>query len=224
MRFLPRRPRVGPSLPVEPERQCAKPRPSLDAESQAWWGRLHAVEPIRGQAIVELHERLRHEARFHIQRRVRSLAEFPRSDLDDVAVQAANDALMALLRKLDDFRGESQFWTWARRFAQIEAWVSIRRRVGRDPLAFGDPERELAVVPDPASSCEERAEVRESLRTLSALIVGELTERQRTVVIAIAVDGVSTEALASELHATPGAIYKTLHDARAKLRTSMAVA
>lgn len=208
--------------PVPPRARSAEPRPSLDAESQEWWGRLHAVEPIRRQAIAELHERLRHEARFHIQRRVRSLAEFPRSDLDDVAVQAANDALMALLRKLDGFRGESQFWTWARRFAQIEALVSIRRRVGRDPLALGDPERELDVIPDPACSSQERVEMRESLQTLSALIVGQLTERQRTVVIAIAINGVSTQALASELHATPGAIYKTLHDARAKLRTSMA--
>jgi len=167
---------------------------------------------------------LRHEARFHIQRRVRSSVEFPRSDLDDVAVQAASDALMALLRKLDDFRGESQFWTWARRFAQIEALVSIRRRVGSDPLALGDPEPKLAVVPDPACSCQERVEVRESLQTLSALIVGQLTERQRTVVVAIAINGVSTEALACELHATPGAIYKTLHDARTKLRIAMAVA
>lgn len=131
---------------------------------------------------------------------------------------------MALLRKLDDFRGDSQFWTWARRFAQFEAPVSIRRRLGHDPLAPGDPERALAAVPDPGRSCQEHVEVRELLQTVSALIVGQLTDRQRTVVIAIAINGVSTDALASELDTTPGAIYKALHDARAKLRASTAVA
>ncbi len=199
----------------------AAARESLDADSQAWLDRLHAAEPIRRGAITELHERLRREARFHIHRRAAGLAEFPRSDLDDLAVQAADDALMVLLRKLDDYRGDSQFWTWARRFAQLEAPVSIRRRLGHDPLGLADPERVLAVVPDPAGSCQERAEMRALLRAVAALISGHLTERQRNVVVAVAINGQSTAALAAELDTTPGAIYKALHDARTKLRTSL---
>ncbi|MGI8557906.1 MAG: RNA polymerase sigma factor [Solirubrobacteraceae bacterium] len=202
-------------------RDSAETRRPLDAESRAWWSRLHAAEPIRRQAITELHERLRREARFHIHGRTGGLAEFPRSDIDDLAVQAADDALMVLLRKLEDYRGDSQFWTWARRFAQIEAPVSIRRRLGHDPLGLADPERLLAAVPDPACSCEDRVEMRQLLKQVSGLIVGQLTERQRTVVIAIAINGESTNTLASELDTTPGAIYKALHDARAKLKTSL---
>ncbi|MGZ4249093.1 MAG: hypothetical protein ACXVUE_12410, partial [Solirubrobacteraceae bacterium] len=106
----------------------------LDAESRAWWVRLHGREPERDRAIAELHERLRREAWFHIRLRTRGMSEFPRSDLDDLAVQAASDALLAVLRKLEHYRGDSQFWTWAKRFAQLEAPVSIRRRMGRDPL------------------------------------------------------------------------------------------
>ena len=100
-----------------------------------------AEKPARGQAIAELHERLRREAAFHIRLRIRSRPDFPRSDIDDLAVQAADDALIALLRKLDDFRGDSQFWTWARRFVALEAPVGIRRRLGRGPDRPGDRRR-----------------------------------------------------------------------------------
>jgi RNA polymerase sigma-70 factor (ECF subfamily) len=199
----------------------AVPARRLDPESRAWWVRLHGAEPVRDCAIAELHERLRREAWFHIRLRTRAMPEFPRSDLDDLAVQASDDALLAVLRKLDDYRGESQFWTWARRFAQLEAPVSIRRRLGHDHLA-NDPERAFA-LPDPGSSLQERAEVQELLRKVSDLIVGRLTTRQRAVLIAIAIDGVSPATLAVELETTPGAIYKTLHDARRKLTAQLAL-
>ena len=194
----------------------------LDAESRAWWVRLHDTGPVRDCAIVELHERLRREAWFQIRLRARGMSEFPRSDLDDLAVMAADDALLAVLRKLDDYRGESQFWTWARRFAQLEAPVSIRRRLGRDRLVR-DPEHAFA-LPDPGCSPQDRAEVQELLRKVSALIVEQLTTRQRTVLVALAIDGVSTASLARELGSTPGAIYKTLHDARRKLTAQLGAA
>jgi RNA polymerase sigma-70 factor (ECF subfamily) len=193
----------------------------LDVESRTWWERLHGSTPVRDRAIAELHERLRREARFHLRLRTRGRLEFPNSDLDDLAVQAADDALLAVLRKLDDYRGESQFWTWARRFAQLEAPVSIRRRLGHDHLA-SDPDRVLAVA-DPGCSPLERAEVHELLATLSDMITSQLTAHQRTVLLASAIDGVATATLASDLDTTPGAIYKTLHDARKKLRPLLTV-
>jgi RNA polymerase sigma-70 factor, ECF subfamily len=198
----------------------AAPPHWLDAESRAWLVRLRGAEPVRDRAMAELHERLRREAWFHIRLRVRWMSEFPRSDLDDLAVQAADDALLAILRKLDHYRGESQFWTWARRFAQLEAAVSIRRRLGHDSLG-NDPERAFE-LPDPGCSPEECAEVKEVLRKVGDLIVGRLTTRQRAVLIAITIDGASPAALAIELDTTPGAIYKTLHDARRKLTTQFA--
>jgi RNA polymerase sigma-70 factor, ECF subfamily len=200
---------------------AAMPTRRLDAESRAWWVRLHGAGPVRDGAIVELHERLRREAGFHLRLRARRMPWFPMSDLDDLAVMAADDALLAVLRKLDDYRGESQFWTWARRFAQLEAPVSIRRRLGHDRLA-NDPEREFAGA-DPGCTAHERAEVQEQLRKVGDLIVGQLTTRQRTVLIAIVIDGVSTATLATELNTTAGAIYKTLHDARRKLTAQLAL-
>jgi RNA polymerase sigma-70 factor (ECF subfamily) len=219
-----------PTLELRPGRRRPGPRvrtravPArrpLDAESQAWLLRLHGADPIRDVAIAELHERLRREALFHIRLRARGMSEFPRSDVDDLAVQAASDALFAILRKLDDYRGESQFWTWARRFAQLEAPVSVRRRLGRDRLA-SDPEYVFS-CPDPGCSPEERAELQELLRAVSDLIVDRLTTRQRAVLIALAIDGTSPAVLAMELDTTPGAIYKTLHDARRKLTAQLAL-
>lgn len=210
---------AAPRLPPRASRRAPPPR-GLDAKSRAWWLRLHGAEAVRDCAIAELHGLLRREARFHLGRRTRGLWEFPSSDLEDLAMQAADDALLAVLRKLDDFRGESQFWTWAKRFAELEAAVSIRRRLGRDRLA-DDPEAAFAVA-DPGCSLQERVEARERLGEVSGLIIGQLTQRQRAVLIAIAIDGVSPAMLAVELDTTVGAIYKTLHVARRRLTTQPA--
>ncbi|MEO8968179.1 MAG: sigma-70 family RNA polymerase sigma factor, partial [Solirubrobacteraceae bacterium] len=142
-------------------------------------------------------------------------------DLDDLAVQAASDALMMVLRKLGEYRGDSQFWTWARRFAQLEAPVSIRRRLGHDHLAPADASPELFEPVADDCSPPELAEQRLLLRRVTDLIA-QLTQRQRTVVVAIAINGDSPAALAIELDTTPGAIYKTLHDARKKLKARLA--
>lgn len=177
---------------------------------------------MRGWAIAELHERLRREARFHVRMRVRSVVAFPRSDIDDLATEAADDALMAVLRKLEDYRGDSQFWTWARRFAALEAPVSIRRRLGHDRVGISrEPERAFGVL-DPAHAAHDCLELRELLQHVTNAIADQLTPLQRTVMIAIAINGVSANALALELDTTPGAIYKTLHDARRKLRAQVA--
>jgi RNA polymerase sigma-70 factor, ECF subfamily len=230
---------VGATVPSSSARpRGSRPRPALrhalarastrarqtqlmDDESEAWWVRLHGPEPERDRATAELHERLRREAWFHIRLRTRGMSEFPRSDLDDVAVEAASDALLGILGKLDEYRGDSQFWTWARRFAQLEAPVSIRRRLGRDHLV-NDPERAFALL-DPGPSPQECAEVQELLGKIIDSIVGHLTARQRAVLIASAIDGVSTATLATELDTTPGAIYKMLHDARKKLTAQLAL-
>jgi RNA polymerase sigma-70 factor, ECF subfamily len=206
--------------PVAVVHEGCVPQTALDAESRSWLQRLHAAEPIRGWAIAELYERLRREALFHIRFRVTNLSEFPRSDIDDLATQAAGDALVVLLRKLDEYRGDSQFWTWARRFVALEAPTTIRRRLGHGRVGISrDPELVFDVA-DPALSVHERVESRELLRTVGAVMSDELTSRQRTVLTAIAVNGDSAATVAAALHTTPGAIYKSLHDARVKVRVT----
>ncbi len=206
--------------PPVPVMDAGRPIPygrELDPESRSWLERLYGDEPVRRDAVAELYDRLRREAAFHIRLRVTNLPRFPRSDIDDLATQAAGDALVVLLRKLDEYRGDSRFWTWARRFAELEAPVSIRRRVGRDRVGISrDPER-LEDVEDVGRSAHEAAEARELLRDVGVVMTVGLTSRQRRVLVA-AVEGIPVSALAAELGTTPGAIYKCLHDARVKLR------
>jgi RNA polymerase sigma-70 factor (ECF subfamily) len=193
----------------------------LDSESRAWWARLHASEPVRGRAIAQLHERLRREARFQIRLRSSAIPCLTAREVDDLAIEAASDALLALLRKLESYRGESQFWTWARRFAQLEASVSIRRRLRHDRLAE-DPDHVLGLS-DPGATPQELIETREQLRDLIGLVSSRLTEKQRTVLVAVAINGVPAATLAAELRTSRGAIYKTLHDARRSLAAQVAI-
>ena len=96
--------------------------------------------------------------------------------------------------------------------------MSIRRRLGHDHVGISRYPEHACDVADPAGSAHDRAEFGELLRSVSDAILTELTARQRTVLTAIAVNGVPTATLAEELDTTPGAIYKSLHDARAKMR------
>src|SRR4051812_9341004 len=98
-----------------------------DPESRVWVDSLRADGAERDEAIGRLHDLLLRAARFEIGRRRAYMPHLRGDDFDDVAHQSADDALVAVLRKLDDFRGESRFTTWAYKFALLEAGVNLRR-------------------------------------------------------------------------------------------------
>ena len=195
----------------------------LDPVSRAWLEQLHARGPVRDAAIARLHALLLRETRFEVRRRTAALAHPSGRDLEDLAVQAADDALIVILAKLEDFRGDALFTTWARRFAALEVPGEIRRRLGHTRETPNDGDGWLAQRPG-SEDPEELAEVRDLARTVGRLIADRLTAHQREVLLAMAVEEVPTDRLALELHSTPGALYKTLHDARAKLRDALAAA
>ena len=198
------------------------PSRSLDPQSRAWLDALDSDGPRRELAIERLHALLLREARFEVRRRTALMAHPSGGDLDDLAVQSADDAVVAILGKLGQFRGESLFTTWARRFVQREAPVKIRRRLGHNrdlPLDLDFERRPM--WQSTGDSPHEQAVAAESGRTLGRLIADELTARQREVMIALVFDGVATDELAGRLDTTTGALYKTLHDARRKLRANL---
>jgi RNA polymerase sigma-70 factor, ECF subfamily len=191
----------------------------LDPESRAWIDALDAGGVRQDKAIRRLHALLLREASFEVRRRTMSLGHPSGSDLDDLALQAADDAVVAILAKLGQFRGDSLFTTWARRFAQREAPAKIRHRVGRNrdlPIEL-DIERSW-LWHAPGRSPHDQTVTSQTVQLLSRLISEDLTRRQREVLIALVLEGVTTEELAKRLDTTPGALYKTLHDARNKLR------
>jgi RNA polymerase sigma-70 factor, ECF subfamily len=196
---------------------------TLDPASRAWLVQLRTEGPAREAAVGRLHALLLREARHEVRRRTAGLAHPSGRDLDDLAVQAADDALVAILAKLDQFRGDALFTTWARRFAALEVPGEIRRRLGHTRETPTDSDH---WPPDRASGDdpEQRSEGSELARTVGRLIAHELTAHQREVLLALTIDDVAAKDLAARLDSTPGALYKTLHDARGKLKQQLAQA
>jgi RNA polymerase sigma-70 factor (ECF subfamily) len=141
-------------------------------------------------------------------------------ELDDIATEAADDAVMSVLRRLDDFRGASRFTTWAYKFALLEAAVKLRKRAwqGRElPLEPEDWDLLSSVGLEP----DLEAEQRELLEAVQSAIAEVLTAHQRRVLVALTLNGVPIDVLAERLNTNRGALYKTLHDARRKLRAHL---
>jgi RNA polymerase sigma-70 factor (ECF subfamily) len=190
-------------------------------ESEAWLSVLRAGGAERDRAIARLHELMLKAARFELGRRRAALSQVRGEELNDLAMQAANDALVACLAKLDDFRGESRFTTWAYKFALLEAGVRLRRRAWQDREVNLEDEAwsELANRGTPVVEQLEQAEVLDGLKHA---IDASLTPHQRKVFVALALNEVPIDVLAERMDTTRGALYKTLHDARQKLRTELA--
>lgn len=193
----------------------------VDEGSQAWLERLRATGTERDAAIAELHGLLLRAAGFEINRRRGSLPGLPRGEAADLAQQCADDALVSILGKLDDFRGESRFTTWAYKFALFEAAAGMRRRSwqGRE-IPFRDeawPE-----LPDGGSGPDGEAEMGELLSAIRQEIHHGLSRHQQEVFVALALNEVPIDVLAARLNTTRGALYKTLYDARRKLRGRLA--
>jgi RNA polymerase sigma-70 factor, ECF subfamily len=179
--------------------------------------------PGHDEAVRDLHALLLRAARFEVSRRRAALSHVRGEELDDIAMQAADDALMAVLAKLDDYRGESRFTTWAYKFALLEAGVKLRRRAWQEREVVLAGERWPALV-DQHSDVHDALESREVLDALRAAMAETLTTHQREVFVALALNGVPIDVLAERLGSTRGALYKTLHDARRKLRRELTAA
>ena len=191
--------------------------PATREQDQVEW-----LTPLAGtgsahtEAVGRLHALLLRATHYEVRRRASSMGLSGSSELEDLALQAADDALIAILARLERFERRSAFTTWAYKFAIHTAGVAVRQLAwhGREAPSSDTALAQLAshaVGPDIAA---ERAEL------LRAIVAGiaRLTPRQREVMLTLCVSGVPIDVLAERLGATRGAVYKTLHDARAALR------
>jgi len=192
----------------------------LDADSAAWLRGLRAHGAEREAAVERLHGVLLRAALKEAQRRAPRV-QIAGPELEDLAHQAAADATLAVLRKLDDFRGESRFTTWAYRFAVLETSSKVGRHFLREHRVRVDVE-EWERLPDrfgldPA----DRSEWRDLISALCRAVDELLTPHQRRVFVALVLEAVPLDALVVELDTNRNAIYKTLFDARRKLRAAL---
>jgi RNA polymerase sigma-70 factor (ECF subfamily) len=194
---------------------------SWDEASRDWVVQLSTPGPGRDAAVAELHALLLRAARFEVGRRSATFPRLSGGDHDDLARHAADDAMMSILRRLGEFRGQSRFTTWAYKFAVVEAGAKVRRHAWQHREIPLDASR-WPLIADTGPTPQQHAEARDLLAALRLEIERSLTPHQRRILVAVAVDEVPIDVLADRLQTTRGALYKALHDARQKLRAGLA--
>ena len=199
--------------PVKPRANLSLvPEPILlDEESREWLRGLRSEGADRELTVARLHLLLLRAARFEVARRRPTLPHLRGDELDDIALEAADDALMSVLARLDDFRGASRFTTWVYKFALLEAAVKLRKRAWQG--------REVPLEPEAWTLLRERRprarRAGRAGRAAARRCGGDrdvLTPHQRRVLVALALNGVPIDVLAERLGTTRGALYKTLHE------------
>ncbi|MGB6059581.1 MAG: sigma-70 family RNA polymerase sigma factor, partial [Microthrixaceae bacterium] len=141
--------------------------------------------------------------------------------VDDIVEQAADEATVAALGKLSSFEGRSRFTTWAYKFGILHASNEVRRNMWRHREINLDLVPELSCEP---TSLDQHVEHLELAQIVSMAINTVLTPHQRTVAVALLVDDIPIDVLAERTGSTRNALYKTLFDARGRIRTHLAAA
>lgn len=156
-----------------------------------------------------------------------SLSNRINTDLDAITEDFVQDALLKILKSLHTFRGESRFTTWAQKIAIHVAYTELRRRRWKD-ISLQDivetPEGEEytpAILTDPSVTPEREASQNDMLQLVYELIESDLTERQRTAMIAILQGGMPIDEVARKMDTNRNALYKLIHDARKRLQQSL---
>lgn len=187
-------------------------------DPEDWVAALATPGAAQDDAMRRLHA-LMVRAAAHQVWRLRAALPDPSADaVNDLANQAADDAMTALLGKLHTFEGRSRFSTWAFKFAVLQAGVEVRRVQWKHrevELRDLDVEAPAHETPDQA------AEARDLGAAVTRAMTEVLTPHQRRVAIALLVDGVPIDVLADRLGSTRGALYKTVHDVRVRLRSEL---
>lgn len=190
----------------------------MDRSNDEWMEHLTGADPVRLTAVADLRSVLLRGLR-------RGLASHPHAD-DALLEDVAQDALLCILERLPQFEGRSRFVTWAVAIAIHAGLSELRRRrwqdVSLDEIA-SDAELAARPVVDDGPGPEERSARRAILDALFDLIHRELTERQRTALLA-ELKGMPLEEIARQLNSNRNAVYKLTHDARKRLKRALEAA
>jgi RNA polymerase sigma-70 factor, ECF subfamily len=205
--------------PTEVQKTLVLPA-GLDAESAEWLQGLGDAGARRDAALARLHELLLRVARGEAARRGPRLA-ISGPELEDLAYQAAADALVAITGKLGQFRGECRFTTWAYKFVMFEVSAKIGRHFWRHPAVALDAEDWERLPARFGADPAHLAEWGDLFAALRRAVDAKLTPRQREVFVAIVLNDVPLDAMVIHLGSSRNAIYQMLFDARRKLRAAL---
>jgi RNA polymerase sigma-70 factor, ECF subfamily len=193
--------------------------------NEEWLEELNAAQEA---AIADLRNLLLRAVLFLFSRNLSDFERMARDEILQLAEDCAQDALIAVLNHLSDFRGDSKFTTWAYKFAINTALVTARRQrwKGRslDQLSFSMDgslskwlvqDKSTGLTPDQSAM---QSEIREMIREV---IEQDLTDKQRRVLIMMVFNEIPMDEVARRLDTNRNAIYKLLHDARRKLKNRL---
>ncbi|MFZ4814876.1 MAG: RNA polymerase sigma factor [Phototrophicaceae bacterium] len=197
-----------------------------------WLIELRSTPPLQTEALNDLQARLKRGIFYYLSRERSDLADLAPQEIDQMAQDLAQDAVLRVLANLDTFRGASSFITWATKIAIRMAISDLRHAHYRDyslddltingeflpSVKEAETSSIQGTLPPNPESATERDDV---LQKINQAIDEALTERQRAALVAIAIDGVPLEIVAERLDTNRNALYKLLHDARRKLRAHL---
>ncbi|MEO5608515.1 MAG: sigma-70 family RNA polymerase sigma factor [Ornithinibacter sp.] len=189
-----------------------------EVEPEDWVAALATPGPAQDDAMRRLHALMVRAAAHQVWRMRSALPDPSPHAVDDLANQAADEAMTALLGKLHTFEGRSRFSTWAFKFAILQAATEVRR------IQWQHREvelRDLELQAPAHAAPDKAAEAHDLGSALVRAMRTTLTPHQRRVAIALLIDGVPIDVLADRLGSTRGALYKTVHDVRVRLRAEL---
>jgi RNA polymerase sigma-70 factor (ECF subfamily) len=210
-------------MPQLASQRVHDPRRAADMDSFRWLRALSGTGPEHEEAAERLHGLLLRAARFEVARRQRTgRPSRGAGDMDDLAVHAADDALVAILGKLHTYRGDSRFTTWAYKFVLLEAAAKVRKASWRGREIPLEADGWAQLHDDGRAAPDTQAEMLELIGAVRDAIAEVLTPHQRAVLVALTLNDVPIDVLAERRATNRNALYKTLHDARRKLRDRLA--
>ncbi len=191
--------------------------------NEAWLMALRSEGPLQQEALAELRQFLFRAVLVYLQRHRSDVVHLDPEEIEGLAEDSTQEALVQILAKLDTFRGEGKFTTWAYKFVINLAASELRLRcwttLSLDTLRGEEEFPLLKVVEDLQIDDPERAlERRQVLELVQRIIDEDLSERQRLAIVAIHFHGVPVEEAAARLETNRNNLYKLMHDARKRIK------
>lgn len=191
--------------------------------NEAWLMALRSEGALQQEALAELRQYLLRAVLVYLQRHRSDVIHMDPEEIEGLAEESTQEALVQILAKLDTFRGEGKFTTWAYKFVINIAASELRLRrwttLSLDTLRGEEEFPLLKVVEDVQVDDPERAlERRQLLELVQRIIDEDLTERQRTAIVAVHFHGVPVEEVAARLGTNRNNLYKLMHDARKRIK------
>jgi RNA polymerase sigma-70 factor (ECF subfamily) len=190
--------------------------------NEQWLAELEPDHPQHETAVADLHQTLVKGLRRGLLAQVNTSAP----EFETQAEDFAQEAVLKILDKKDTFAGRSKFTTWAHKISVSIALTELRRKRWHDNSLDGLTESESgdytpSFIADDAPTPERATERAELIAKVEALILQDLTEKQRTALVSSIINDESTEEVARKMDMKPNAVYKLLHDARVRLKKSL---